>query len=59
MSGEVTSCSVSLDREKLGYRNGVEAGKNSSVQEGFNVGYAEAAVAGFNWGVVRGATRYE
>jgi hypothetical protein len=38
----------------LGYRDGVEAGKNSSVQEGFNLGYAEAAVAGFNWGVARG-----
>ncbi|KAG0623176.1 hypothetical protein M758_3G153800 [Ceratodon purpureus] len=40
----------------LGYRDGVEAGKNSSVQEGFNVGYAEATVAGFNWGVARGLT---
>ena len=40
----------------LGYRDGVEAGKNSSVQEGFNLGYAEATVAGFNWGVARGLT---
>ncbi|KAG0627820.1 hypothetical protein M758_2G230400 [Ceratodon purpureus] len=40
----------------LGYRDGVEAGKNSSVQEGFNLGYAEATVAGFNWGVARGVT---
>uniref|UniRef100_A0A7I4DTB5 Essential protein Yae1 N-terminal domain-containing protein n=1 Tax=Physcomitrium patens TaxID=3218 RepID=A0A7I4DTB5_PHYPA len=41
----------------LGYRDGVEAGKNSSVQEGFNLGYAEATVAGFTWGVARGLTR--
>lgn len=35
----------------------MEAGKNSSVQEGFNLGYAEATVAGFTWGVARGLTR--
>jgi flagellar biosynthesis/type III secretory pathway protein FliH len=45
------------EREKLGYRDGVEEGKNSSVQEGFNEGYREAAIAGFNWGVARGITR--
>ncbi|KAH9567535.1 hypothetical protein CY35_03G031900 [Sphagnum magellanicum] len=40
----------------LGYRDGVEEGKNSSVQEGFDEGYREAAIAGFNWGVARGIT---
>jgi hypothetical protein len=45
------------EREKLGYRDGVEEGKNSSVQEGFDEGYREAAIAGFNWGVARGITR--
>jgi flagellar biosynthesis/type III secretory pathway protein FliH len=44
------------EREKLGYRDGVEEGKNSSVQEGFDEGYREAAIAGFNWGVARGIT---
>lgn len=38
----------------LGYRDGVEAGKNSSAQEGFNAGYAEATTPGFTWGVARG-----
>lgn len=38
----------------LGYRDGVEAGKNSSVQEGFNTGYASSTTPGFNWGVARG-----
>lgn len=46
------------EREKLGYRDGVEEGKNSSVQEGFDEGYREAAIAGFNWGVARGITRF-
>lgn len=48
-----------LDNKKLGYRDGVEAGKNLSVQEGFDVGYAEATIAGFNWGVARGITRFK
>lgn len=37
----------------------MEAGKNISVQEGFDVGYAEATIAGFNWGVARGITRFK
>lgn len=37
----------------------MEAGKKFSVQEGFDVGYAEATIAGFNWGVARGITRFK
>ncbi|KAG6547310.1 hypothetical protein Mapa_011247 [Marchantia paleacea] len=40
----------------LGYRDGISAGKESKVQEGFNVGFKEAVVAGYNWGLARGAT---
>ncbi|BBN02547.1 hypothetical protein MPTK1_2g16160 [Marchantia polymorpha subsp. ruderalis] len=40
----------------LGYRDGISAGKESKAQEGFNVGFEEAVVAGYNWGLARGAT---
>lgn len=36
--------------QTLGYRYGVElTGKNSSLQEGFNLGYTKAAAPGFNF----------
>eukprot|EP00897_Mesotaenium_endlicherianum_P010311 jgi/Mesen1/9308/ME000060S08745 len=39
----------------VGYRDGVTAGKNASVQEGFNAGYIEAVEAAQAWGQARGA----
>ncbi|KAL2643800.1 hypothetical protein R1flu_011387 [Riccia fluitans] len=39
----------------LGYRDGISAGKESEAQAGFNVGFKEAVVAGYSWGVARGA----
>lgn len=40
----------------VGYREGLLAGKESSVQEGFNNGFRESVLAGYNWGLVRGIT---
>ncbi|CAM6129669.1 unnamed protein product [Calypogeia fissa] len=44
-----------LQFHNLGYRDGITAGNNSSVQEGFNLGFGEAVGPGFGWGVARGA----
>ncbi|KAK4713437.1 hypothetical protein R3W88_019344 [Solanum pinnatisectum] len=33
------------------------AGKEASVQEGFNVGFTDSVYVGYNWGLVRGITR--
>ncbi|CAL5336998.1 unnamed protein product [Camellia sinensis] len=41
---------------KIGYRDGVTAGKEASAQEGFNLGFKESVLAGYNWGLVRGVT---
>lgn len=32
------------------------AGKEASVQEGFNVGFTDSVYVGYNWGLVRGIT---
>ncbi|XP_052182344.1 protein YAE1-like isoform X2 [Diospyros lotus] len=56
---------LDLDREwqrrhdqfhTIGYRDGLTAGKEASAQEGFNIGFKESVVAGYNWGLVRGIT---
>ncbi|XP_031476741.1 uncharacterized protein LOC116248220 isoform X1 [Nymphaea colorata] len=38
----------------IGYRDGLMAGKEASAQEGFNAGFRESVVPGYNWGLVRG-----
>ncbi|WMV37399.1 hypothetical protein MTR67_030784 [Solanum verrucosum] len=40
----------------VGYRDGLMAGKEASVQEGFNVGFTDSVYVGYNWGLVRGIT---
>ncbi|KAG5227686.1 protein YAE [Salix suchowensis] len=40
----------------IGYRDGVISGKEASAQEGFNIGFKQSVLAGYNWGVVRGVT---
>ncbi|KAH9303004.1 hypothetical protein KI387_014587, partial [Taxus chinensis] len=40
----------------VGYRDGILAGKESSVQIGFNNGFKESVLVGYNWGLVRGIT---
>lgn len=42
---------------QLGYRDGFLAGKEKSLQDGFNVGFKESVFAGQTWGHVRGVTR--
>ncbi len=39
-----------LEHEKAGMRDGYEAGKEETVQEGFNQGFGLASSAGFSWG---------
>ncbi|GAB2268378.1 hypothetical protein Dimus_003341 [Dionaea muscipula] len=39
-----------------GYRDGITAGQNASVQEGFNEGFKDSVLAGYKWGLVRGVT---
>ncbi|KAJ7949292.1 Essential protein Yae1, N-terminal [Quillaja saponaria] len=62
--GELNKTS-DLDREwqrrhdqfhTIGYRDGVIAGKQASPQEGFNIGFKESVLVGYNWGLVRGVT---
>ncbi|KAL3696670.1 hypothetical protein R1sor_010746 [Riccia sorocarpa] len=61
--GHYSRSDVDLQREwearrnhfhTLGYRDGISAGKESEAQAGFNLGYKEAVVAGYSWGVARG-----
>ncbi|GFY90501.1 essential protein Yae1, N-terminal [Actinidia rufa] len=40
----------------IGYRDGLIAGKEASAQEGFNMGFKESVLVGYNWGLVRGVT---
>ncbi|KAL9269606.1 hypothetical protein AKJ16_DCAP24014 [Drosera capensis] len=40
-----------------GYRDGITAGQNASVQQGFDEGLKESFSAGYKWGLVRGITR--
>ncbi|KAJ0957144.1 putative essential protein Yae1 [Helianthus annuus] len=57
--------SSDLDREwqrrknqfyAIGYRDGLIAGKEASAQQGFNIGFQESVLVGFNFGLVRGVT---
>ncbi|MFS7973637.1 putative essential protein Yae1 [Helianthus anomalus] len=57
--------SSDLDREwqrrknqfhTIGYRDGLLAGKEASAQQGFNIGFKESVLVGFNLGLVRGVT---
>lgn len=41
----------------IGYRDGLMAGKDTSAQEGFNVGFRDSVYVGYNWGRIRGITR--
>lgn len=43
---------------KEGYREGAEAGKEVTVQQGFNQGYNEAAKFMFSCGQLKGTVRY-
>ncbi|KAK9130431.1 hypothetical protein Sjap_010918 [Stephania japonica] len=54
-----------LDREwhkrhdqfhKIGYRDGIIAGKEASAEEGFNNGFKQFVLVGYKWGLVRGVT---
>lgn len=38
----------------IGYRDGLIAGKEAAAQEGFNVGFKDSVLTGYNWGLVRG-----
>ncbi|OIT07118.1 PREDICTED: uncharacterized protein LOC109226358 [Nicotiana attenuata] len=40
----------------IGYRDGLMAGKETSAQEGFNIGFRHSVYVGYNWGLVRGIT---
>lgn len=60
---EVDSSFLDLHREwtsrqahfhTLGYRDGIEEGKKSSVQQGFEAGYTQGVTAGLNCGLARG-----
>ncbi|KAL3617409.1 hypothetical protein CASFOL_037730 [Castilleja foliolosa] len=42
---------------KIGYRDGLIAGKEAAAQEGFNIGFKNSVFAGYNWGLVRGITK--
>lgn len=42
----------------MGYRDGIIAGKEAALQEGFNIGFKGSVLAGYNWGLVRGVSRY-
>lgn len=42
---------------QIGYRDGLIAGKEASAQEGFNIGFKQSVLTGYNWGLVRGVTR--
>lgn len=64
-SVDKTSKTSDMDREwqkrrnqfhTIGYRDGLIAGKEASAQEGFNVGFKDSVVTGYNWGRARGVT---
>ncbi|KAL6124942.1 hypothetical protein ACLB2K_077450 [Fragaria x ananassa] len=40
----------------MGYRDGLIAGKEASSQEGFNIGFKQSVLVGYNWGLVRDVT---
>ncbi|XP_042006996.1 uncharacterized protein LOC121755701 isoform X2 [Salvia splendens] len=62
-SVEKSSKALDMDREwnrrhdqfhTLGYRDGLIAGKETALQEGFNIGFKDSVLTGYNWGRVRG-----
>lgn len=40
----------------IGYRDGLQEGKEATVQEGFNHGFKQSLRVGYNWGLVRGVS---
>lgn len=52
-----TPCSVLTHAFQSGFREGVDDGKEETVQEGFNAGFADAAVASTAVGKLDGALR--
>lgn len=46
-----------IDDSQIGYRDGLIAGKEAIAQDGFNIGFKESVLEGYNWGIVRGITR--
>lgn len=44
--------------QQIGYRDGLISGKEASAQEGFDIGFRESVLVGYNWGLVRGVTGY-
>ncbi|ERN10999.1 hypothetical protein AMTR_s00160p00081830 [Amborella trichopoda] len=46
-----------LTSTHIGYRYGIMAGKEASAQDGFNAGFKQSVLVGYNWGLVRGITR--
>ncbi|KAA8519160.1 hypothetical protein F0562_013416 [Nyssa sinensis] len=43
---------------EVGYRDGLAVGKEATAQEGFTIEFEESVVDGYNWGLVRGVTRW-
>ncbi|CAA0810067.1 Essential protein Yae1- N-terminal [Striga hermonthica] len=41
----------------IGYLDGLIAGEEADVQEGFNIGFKDSVLTRYNWGFVRGITR--
>mmetsp|Transcript_7470 Transcript_7470/g.18519 ORF Transcript_7470/g.18519 Transcript_7470/m.18519 type:complete len:222 (-) Transcript_7470:97-762(-) len=41
----------------VGYRDGLDAGKEKTLQHGFDIGFKEGAQAGFQWGALRAAVK--
>ncbi|KAL0024404.1 hypothetical protein WJX79_010910 [Trebouxia sp. C0005] len=40
-----------------GYREGLDAGKEQTLQQGFDTGFLQGCTAGHEWGMLQGATR--
>ncbi|KAL6570042.1 hypothetical protein OROMI_014556 [Orobanche minor] len=63
---KLNKANENLDREwrrrhnqfhTVGYRDGLIAGKETAAQEGFNIGFKDSVLTGYNLGLVRGITR--
>ncbi|DBA80550.1 hypothetical protein WJX77_009478 [Trebouxia sp. C0004] len=39
-----------------GYREGLDAGKEQTIQQGFDSGFVQGCTAGHEWGILQGAT---
>ncbi|KAL6495743.1 hypothetical protein OROGR_030306 [Orobanche gracilis] len=62
---KLNKANENLDREwrrrhnqfhTVGYRDGLIAGKETAAQEGFNIGFKDSVLSGYNLGLVRGIT---